>query len=108
MPRVLVRSIDEAAPGPFPAGFSLDRGQAFPVLAGSNAPIPLHRLRLEAGGCPQVRDAGNGVALYVRRGELAVADMTVGAGGSIIVEHRASTEIEAREESELICFMIGD
>ena len=108
MARIAIRSIDEAAGGPLPPGLALDKGEAFPVLAGRDVPIPLYRLRLEQGGRLRVDDAGGGTALYVRSGEIAVGNVAAEAGSSVIVEHRASAEIEARAASELICFMIGE
>jgi hypothetical protein len=108
MARIAIRSIDEAAPGPMPPGFALEGGEAFPVLSGGTVPIPLYRFSLDRGGTLQVYDAGGGTALYVRSGEVVVGDVAAVAGSSVIVEHRASATIAAREASELICFMIGE
>jgi hypothetical protein len=104
MSRIVVAGVEEASAGSPPDGARLSGGAAIPVIADATQPLQFHALRLDPGGQFQIDDARGGSAIYVRSGAVEVAGHSVGAGGAIVIEHRATATIAAEAASDLLCF----
>jgi hypothetical protein len=103
MPKVSIRTAEQATALPLPAGFAGD-GRASAYFAGERDPLHLHRIDLARGEHLRLEAAATDKLVYVRQGSVTVGKQKLTAGSSIIVEHGGHLDLVANENAALLAF----
>jgi hypothetical protein len=101
MPKLIVRTRDEAERSSLPSAYA-GAGGAAAYYAGEEHPLHLHLIELRRGEALQIAAGAVDQLAYVWRGAIRAGGRRLDAGSSLIVEHGASLGVEGAAESSVV------
>ena len=101
MARISIGTLDKATPATNVAGFGMG-GETMAYFAGDKDPIHVHVHRMRSGEVLHIAPEVGNCAAFVWQGAFCAQATELGAGSSIIVEHGAGIDIEARKDDTLL------
>jgi hypothetical protein len=105
MPKVSIKTLDNAATVPVPRG-ATGPAQAKAYFADDKAPLHLHLYEIASEAALGLTDTAIDRVVFVWRGEVEVGGHGLAAGSSVIIEHGRSLQITnaGRQAASLLVF----